>query len=324
MSIRKFWHITLSHTGSAKMFHLSLSRATNIYLLAVTLFLFAGLGFTFHYIHGKKTEIAHLKSLRQQNRAFRSQLTAITRDIDTLQVQIDLVAEGEESIRKQNDLPLVDEQIRSMGIGGMAIDTDVDAFDSELNAQWRSVREKTDQLSRVSGYCLNSHKDLRLNMKMREQINSYTPSIYPTFGRLASGFGGRSDPFTHRYAFHQGLDIDNVSGAPIYATADGFITKSGYANGYGNLIEISHKYGYTTRYGHLQQSLVSIGQEVKKGQLIGLMGSTGRSTGSHLHYEVLLYGLHRNPKGYLKPMNDYGITTAERKDAIRLGYLTGD
>jgi murein DD-endopeptidase MepM/ murein hydrolase activator NlpD len=160
-------------------------------------------------------------------------------------------------------------------------------------------------------------------MKMREQVNSYTPSIWPAFGRIASNFGVRVDPFTHRYSVHQGLDIDNVTGAPIYATADGVVMKAEWSNGYGNLVEISHRYGYSTRYGHLYQALVTPGQTVRKGQMIALMGSTGRSTGSHLHYEVRLFGVPRNPKAYMKPMNNYGLTANERSDAIRFGYLTG-
>lgn len=117
---------------------------------------------------------------------------------------------------------------------------------------------------------------------------------------FTSGFGVRSDPFRGGAAMHAGVDISGPIGTPIYATADGIVGRAQWANGYGKLIEIEHGKGIQTRYGHLSGILVAAGARVTRGQLIGRMGSTGRSTGSHLHYEVRLDGHAVNPMPFLQ------------------------
>ncbi len=105
--------------------------------------------------------------------------------------------------------------------------------------------------------------------------------------RITSGFGIRNDPFTGQLAMHEGLDFVAETGAPIVSTAAGTVTRSGWDSSYGNVIEVSHVEGFTTRYAHLSKRLVEVGQMVQRGQTIGQLGSTGRSTGPHLHYEVM-------------------------------------
>jgi murein DD-endopeptidase MepM/ murein hydrolase activator NlpD len=118
---------------------------------------------------------------------------------------------------------------------------------------------------------------------------------------LTSGFGIRSDPFRASAAMHPGIDLAAPLGTPVYATADGVVDRSEWNNGgYGNLIEIDHGQGIQTRYGHLSQRIAEAGQVVHRGDLIGLMGSTGRSTGSHLHYEVRIDGKAVNPVPFLQ------------------------
>lgn len=118
---------------------------------------------------------------------------------------------------------------------------------------------------------------------------------------FTSGYGVRSDPFRGRSAMHAGIDLAGPSGTPIYATADGVVERAGWnSGGYGNLIELDHGRGIETRYGHLSKILVKDGQRVKRGDVIGRMGSTGRSTGSHLHYEVRIDGRAVNPVPFMK------------------------
>jgi murein DD-endopeptidase MepM/ murein hydrolase activator NlpD len=128
------------------------------------------------------------------------------------------------------------------------------------------------------------------------------PSEKPVrMAAFTSGYGVRSDPFGGGAARHMGIDLAGPVGTPIYATADGVVSASGYNNGgYGNLIKLDHGRGVETRYGHLSSMLVSSGQRVTRGQLIGRMGSTGRSTGSHLHYEVRIEGKAVNPIPFMK------------------------
>lgn len=137
---------------------------------------------------------------------------------------------------------------------------------------------------------------------------------------LSSSYGMRSDPFTGRARRHAGIDIPGPLGTPIYATADGVAEHAGWMNGYGNLVKLEHGRGLETRYGHMSRLAVSPGDRVTKGQLIGYMGSTGRSTGSHLHYEVRIDGSPVNPMPFLAS-SDYMIALkdAPRGQQVALG-----
>ncbi|HXG80386.1 MAG TPA: M23 family metallopeptidase [Sphingomicrobium sp.] len=142
---------------------------------------------------------------------------------------------------------------------------------------------------------------------------------------FTSGYGTRTDPFQGRAARHQGIDLAAPIGTPIYATADGTVTEAAYNNGgYGNLIKLDHGRGIETRYAHLSRILVSPGQRIARGQVIGHMGSTGRSTGSHLHYEVRIDGRAVNPIPFMKS-NDYLLAMQKKgsgthsMDAVALG-----
>jgi murein DD-endopeptidase MepM/ murein hydrolase activator NlpD len=145
---------------------------------------------------------------------------------------------------------------------------------------------------------------------------------------FTSGYGVRSDPFQGRAAMHAGIDLSGPLGTPIYATADGVVTTSGWNNGgYGNLIKIDHGRGIETRYGHLSAISVRAGQRIKRGDLIGRMGSTGRSTGSHLHYEVRIDGRAVNPIPFMKS-NDYLLAMRRKAhgdamDQVALGGPAG-
>jgi murein DD-endopeptidase MepM/ murein hydrolase activator NlpD len=136
---------------------------------------------------------------------------------------------------------------------------------------------------------------VRHDVEQREALAAATPSIWPAHGWLTGTFGGRSDPFTGETGFHQGLDISLEKGSPVYATADGTVESAAYNGDYGNLIVLKHGFGLTTRYGHLSGFAVKAGQPVKRGDVIGYVGATGRATGPHLHYEILTNGQLMNP-----------------------------
>ncbi|WP_284052450.1 M23 family metallopeptidase [Stakelama marina] len=147
----------------------------------------------------------------------------------------------------------------------------------------------------------NAWKKLDTLEKGVISIPSLKPVEHVTF---SSTFGVRTDPFRGTSAMHAGVDIPGPKGTPVYATADGIIDRAGRAGGYGNMVEIDHGRGIETRYGHLSKILVKDNQRVHRGDLIALMGSTGRSTGSHLHYEVRIDGHAVNPMPYLKTTSD--------------------
>jgi murein DD-endopeptidase MepM/ murein hydrolase activator NlpD len=136
---------------------------------------------------------------------------------------------------------------------------------------------------------------MRTGVERRQALAAATPSIWPVSGWLTSRYGNRRDPFTGGADFHPGLDLSAEYGQPVRATADGTIVFAERSGSYGNLVEIDHGYGIVTRYGHLSRFKATAGQQVHRGDIIGFVGSTGRSTSAHLHYEILLNGKLTDP-----------------------------
>jgi murein DD-endopeptidase MepM/ murein hydrolase activator NlpD len=167
----------------------------------------------------------------------------------------------------------------------------------------------------------SSFKELFTSWKKLDQLEQGTiaiPSLKPVRdASFTSGFGVRADPFQRRAAMHAGIDLAGPLGTAVYATADGYVGRSEWAGGYGNLVELEHGKGIQTRYGHLSKSLVTPGQRVKRGDLIALMGSTGRSTGSHLHYEVRIDGKAVNPIPFIQS-SDYLVSVQARAASARV------
>ena len=168
-------------------------------------------------------------------------------------------------------------------------DAIVDDFNQALDKLSSDLDKKSEQLDVLSSMFIDKQLEADLD-----------PVGWPLKGGyVSSRFGKRVDPFTKRVTFHSGVDIASPKGTAFTAMADGVVTWSGKRAGYGNMVEIDHGDGRSTRYGHASALLVAKGDYVKKGQKIGLVGSTGRSTGPHLHFEVLMNGKQINPKQYL-------------------------
>jgi murein DD-endopeptidase MepM/ murein hydrolase activator NlpD len=176
------------------------------------------------------------------------------------------------------------------GIGGP------DVLDQELS---RYLRYDLGLLEQKTELLEQRLSDLDGAFKTKTDLLDSTPSILPAHGWLSSGFKYRTDPFTKKKTWHNGLDISCVRGTPIYAPAKGVVSYKGYQGGFGNLLEISHGDGLKTKFAHLDKFNVSKGQRVKRGDLIGYVGSTGRSTAPHLHYEIHKNGKALNPMKYI-------------------------
>jgi murein DD-endopeptidase MepM/ murein hydrolase activator NlpD len=147
---------------------------------------------------------------------------------------------------------------------------------------------------------MESYRALKKYIATQRSLLASKPSAWPVRGWITSRFGPRLSPFSEGITFHQGLDIANEIGTAIKAPASGVVTFSGWQGGYGKLIVIDHGYGYQTRFGHLDRSLVNVGQRVQVGQTIGFLGNTGRSTAPHLHYEVRVNGMPVSPLKFLE------------------------
>jgi len=142
-----------------------------------------------------------------------------------------------------------------------------------------------------------TEKSVKLEKFYKDQsiLLASTPSVWPVHGYLSAGFGNRIDPFTGQRDFHPGIDISAPNGTKVMAPADGIVISTAERGGYGNAIVLNHQYGVVTRYGHLSSYNVRPGQRVRRGEVIGFVGSTGRSTAPHLHYEVWVRDQAQNP-----------------------------
>ena len=144
---------------------------------------------------------------------------------------------------------------------------------------------------------LSALENVILARELKEQIHPEGRPV--TAGFISSYFGERQDPFTGHEAYHRGVDFAGTAGANVVAVAAGVITWAGERSGYGKLVEINHGDGYVTRYAHNERTLVTVGQTVKRGEPVALMGSTGRSTGPHVHFEVLRNGRQVDPLSFV-------------------------
>ena len=246
-------------------------KAAAVVFLAVM----AGLSYGFY---GLTQQAEHLR-IERENWKLRAENDKQKQELQRLNNRVDAV---EDTSRKLAEISGVEKDQPVRGQGGPARPVDSAAALAALVA-------KTERLERE----MRDYEDLLRTRGM-------TPSIWPVSGKLESGMGGRRNPFGGRgFEYHEGQDIDAVYGTPVMVAASGTVTIAGRERGYGNVIYVDHGAGLSTRYGHLSQIDVKIGQTVTRGQTIGLVGSTGRSTGPHLHYEVRINNQPVDPRQYL-------------------------
>jgi murein DD-endopeptidase MepM/ murein hydrolase activator NlpD len=169
----------------------------------------------------------------------------------------------------------------------------------EEQRDYASLSIRIDKAIKEASLREQSVLDLWESLADRQALLNATPNIRPAKGWFTSRFGYRISPFTGRSLLHAGVDIAAAPGSPVYATADGVVTFAGYDEGYGKLVTIDHGYGISTRYGHNSQIYVQVGQKVSRWDVIAAVGNTGRSTGSHCHYEVRVNGIPRDPMLYM-------------------------
>jgi murein DD-endopeptidase MepM/ murein hydrolase activator NlpD len=180
----------------------------------------------------------------------------------------------------------------------------------EMTAQ--DISRQTMQLKEDTKKQLDSFDEIFNYVDDQRTLFRATPNMWPCVGHFTSTFGFRIHPVYERYEFHSGLDIANLKNTPIYATADGKIILADWESGYGRLIIVDNGYGYKTLYGHLEKILVKQDERVQRGQLIGLMGETGTTTGTHVHYEIRFHDKAVNPMPFLKNTIE-NVTTAKQQ-----------
>lgn len=251
-----------------------------------------------------KLQLASYHGLLTENRQQQEHILFLAKQTHQLQEQLNGIQELDNSIRTMMKLEtskanvpvtLAVAQTRSIA------DTRVSLANRSMSLAATILRtqQNIEQIKESIPETEDSLKDLERKVQLQRAKDAATPSLWPTSGGITSYFGYRRSPFGNSREFHSGIDIGAGHGTPVYATAGGVVRMAGYNGGYGNVIFIDHGFGMSTVYAHLNRMNVKVGQQVAKGQLIGQVGSTGRTTGPHLHYEVRVGGVAVDPTKYL-------------------------
>lgn len=248
-----------------------------------------------------KKDLPRLAHLYKENKQQKEQLIALAREMDSVGKSLAELKKLDHRLRTMVNLETRDDHTQFLGIGGSEPAVVSQSPQSE-KAQRRLVRMMHQSLGNIRDeISLQKTEKLELSkfLDTQKSILGCTPSIWPTRGWVSSTFGHRVSPFTNEREFHSGLDISNRTHAPIVSPADGIVAEAGTDYGYGRILLINHGYGLKTKYAHLDKTLVKVGQRVKRGQQIATVGSSGRTTGPHLHYEVHLNGVPVDPLRYI-------------------------
>lgn len=241
------------------------------------------------------------KNLRSENRELRTQYKILNRRIETSLKVMDRLQERDNNFYRV--MMQMEPLSQSQRLAGLEQSSRYKEIDNMSDAALvSSLSRRMDLMERQILAQVQSYDQLRETIGKEKEKISHIPGVLPIKGEaftLACGFGHRKDPVFGHSKYHEGIDITCPLGTPVYATGDGKVKRAERGAGEGNIIEIDHGYNYQTIYSHLAEIAVVDGEEVKRGQLIGRAGSTGISSGPHLHYEVRFHGEAQNPVNYL-------------------------
>jgi len=278
-------------TGVVRRFTISLWPTLGVVAGVLALPVLIGMGARW----SARSTVAELErsniALQIENASYREATGQLAGQISSLQAAVDSL--GIQAVVDPNAKAAMEklpEMVKSRAMGGGGL-----AATPTVLSNMLSPDLTFGVLSDLLGSMASRLDIMRTGVQRRQELAAATPSIWPVSGWLSSPYGNRRDPFTGGADFHPGLDISADYGQPVRATADGTIAVAERSGSYGNLVEIDHGYGIVTRYGHLSRFRATAGQQVHRGDIIGYVGSTGRSTSAHLHYEILLNGKLTNP-----------------------------
>ena len=281
-------------TGIVHRFTVSLKPALAIACLLFSLPVLVGMGARWSAGAEIKALRVSLATLEQENASYRAATLELTTQITSIEAAISqLKAQATLDPDSQRALSRLPEIVRNRAMGG---GSDPSASVSSLLAPSFALPEDTfgmvrDLLARLESRLLI----VQTGVERRAALAAATPSNWPAIGWPSGRFGQRDDPFHGGQEFHTGLDISLEAGQPVFATAAGKVEAASANGAYGKMIVINHGYGLVTRYAHLSRYAVKVGDQVNRGQVIGYVGASGRTTGPHLHYELLVNGLLTDP-----------------------------
>ena len=287
--------IVILPSPTSEPYRFSLSKKTCKYLVgfsSILLLVLAGFFVQYFLMLGQITE---LKDLRREAKTQKIQIQSFLTTIDDLKKQMTRLIELDQKLRVITDIG----PRKEVGVMGQGGPEEVGLPHSDGSKLMTSIQLDLGDLQGKAIAQEKSFQELTEAVQSRQSLWASTPSIWPTTGWLTSGFGSRVSPFTGRVSMHNGIDIASRQDTPVIAPAAGVVSYTGFDSGLGKLIKINHGYGIATYYGHLSKAAVKVGQKIKRGDIIAYVGSTGLSTGPHLHYEIYVNDVPVNPMRYV-------------------------
>ena len=257
-----------------------------------------------------------LIALRSENSMLKKRLISVSDQYDLLNKQIDRLSKDNKELRLAADLEPISDEEKKLGIGGGSFDNSLDFLNDESSFKIKKALSFVDEVTRKIDFEKAQYDEIGEKLNENKKLYACIPAIKPCTGEVGMhGFGMRLHPILGIKRMHEGIDIITNRGTPVHATGDGKIEFVGYRGGYGLCVEIDHGFGYQSVYAHLSKTMVKRGQTVKRGELIALTGSTGLSTGPHLHYEVHHNGVFENPTGFFfDDISFFDSTNSNTKD----------
>jgi murein DD-endopeptidase MepM/ murein hydrolase activator NlpD len=256
-----------------------------------------GLAFCVHYLSLLSTGSEN-RVLKEENAQLRSQILLVQEKVAHISATLDRVERFDSKLRTA--VTQLQDPERKLAVG--PVSAKPPATGGPPPAAQHDVAQLPGTLDALAGTAMKQESSLReLEEYFEDQrsVLASTPSLWPTRGWVTSDFGVRLDPYTAERTMHRGLDIATPSGQAVATPSDGTVVFAGTENGYGKVLVIDHGYGVKTRYGHLSEIFVKLGDRVKRGARVAAVGNTGRSTGPHLHYEVRVNGIPENPRKFI-------------------------
>ncbi len=268
--------------------------------ISVTILLLASSVIFLDYVNVKKKEV-DLTGLKEQTKIQNVQLQTFADKINDMEAELARLRSLDTKIRVMTNTKTEEPAVKSgrISLGGRGGPEPTPPLSFDRETLLKDMLEKLDRLNIEAKEQEKSMHLLHASIRDRESLLAATPSLWPVRGYISSRFGDRESPFDSSNEFHEGIDISAPLGSVVAATAEGLVKYANRNGDLGNAVIIDHGYGIVSRYGHLSEISVHIGQKVMAGQKIGEVGSTGRSTGPHLHYEVVVNGYKVNPIKYL-------------------------
>jgi murein DD-endopeptidase MepM/ murein hydrolase activator NlpD len=251
---------------------------------------------------GALAEGREMLRLRGENIELHDQLASVQSQLDVLRNEMDAGLEVQQKLRLLASLDPIHPDVFEAGVGGPVVQGGRGTLPPDLEEDLETTSTRLSQMLRQASMQRDSYNEILAVLREKQDVWDRTPSTRPVHhGFISSRFGRRMDPFTGQAAMHRGIDIAARRGAPVAATADGRVKRAGRWGAFGLMVEIEHGDGLVTRYAHCHKILVKRGQKVQRGDHIARVGSTGKATASHVHYEVIQNGLHQDPMKYVLP-----------------------